>query len=220
MGGCRPSGQASIRACQSPEEGEQVTRNGNARADWGLTEDQLLDLLEAERFKAVLKPEGEPSPWQEAFNHPYKVKCECPMPHIQRSGSQMLGLVVDIDLCCLAREVERLTGKKFYRIVQTEPEFAWDCAAPTDYQCTVCGDWSHENDATGPHMQRHMAETHEQVIRRWMRTQKPPLYRIEDALKPFILAHSHAKPLGPPPPWMRERAKEMKISVSNLKNPE
>lgn len=65
--------------------------------------------------------------WQDAFNSPNKVKCDCPWPSVQRSGSQALGLVLDIDLCCLARAVEELTGKKFYTLVEADPEFVWDC---------------------------------------------------------------------------------------------
>ena len=49
------------------------------------------------------------------------------MPHVRRSGSQALGLVLDIDLCCLAHEVEKLTGKKLYHLTVTEPAFEWDC---------------------------------------------------------------------------------------------
>ena len=65
--------------------------------------------------------------WEDIYNKPDKIKCDCEWPNVQRSGSQALGLVIDIDLCCLAKAVEELTGKKFYRVVETEPVFVWDC---------------------------------------------------------------------------------------------
>jgi len=93
--------------------------------DWIPTEDQVLDELEAQRHKA--KTHGmEPTEWQEAYNSPYKVKCDCEYPHVQRSGSQALGIVLDIDLCCLAQAVERLTGERYYRATYTEPVFNWN----------------------------------------------------------------------------------------------
>lgn len=65
--------------------------------------------------------------WNEAFQAPNKVKCDCEWPCVQRSGSQALGIVLDIDLCCLVKAVEKLTGEKFYNIVYTKPAFEWDC---------------------------------------------------------------------------------------------
>ena len=33
--------------------------------------------------------------WQDAYNGSDKVRCDCTLPHVQRSGSQALGLVLD-----------------------------------------------------------------------------------------------------------------------------
>ena len=84
-------------------------------------EEELLAILDKMHQGDGLLPT-----WQEAYNSPLKVKCDCPVPHVQRSGIQAMGLVLDIDLCCLAREVEKLTGKKFYYLTVTQPAFFWD----------------------------------------------------------------------------------------------
>lgn len=94
---------------------------------WAQTEDQVLDELAAQQHKEqVTLGCKEPTDWHAAFHGPYKVVCGCEWPHVARSGSQALGLVLDIDLCCLAKAVEELTGKRFYRLTQTEPVFEWD----------------------------------------------------------------------------------------------
>jgi len=86
----------------------------------GSHEDALLDILEHRQYDNL-------PGWEDVYNGKDKVRCDCPQPHVQRSGSQALGLVLDIDLCCLALEVERLTGKKFYQLRVTKPGFEWDC---------------------------------------------------------------------------------------------
>lgn len=83
-------------------------------------EEELLAILDRMHGGGALPT------WQEAYNSPLKVKCDCAVPHVQRSGIQAMGLVLDIDLCCLAREVEKLTGKKFRYLTVTRPAFCWD----------------------------------------------------------------------------------------------
>ena len=97
------------------------------RRNWNMTEDQVLDEQEALRHKRLVQGiSSEPTDWHEAFHSPYKVVCNCEWPHVARSGSQALGLVIDIDLCCLAKAVEILTGQRFYRLTKTAPVFQWD----------------------------------------------------------------------------------------------
>lgn len=154
-------------------------------------EGELLSILEKLRHQELL-----PS-WEEAYNSPEKVKCNCPMPHVQRSGSQALGLVLDIDLCCLAREVEKLTGKKFYYLTVTKPVFQWDTQAPAGYQCKYCGDkvpgaWS----ALVTHMydKHNQGDNHHQVI--------PP---VEGTMYK----------LGMPVRWMLKRMRQLGIPIKN-----
>jgi len=74
---------------------------------------------------------GDPE-WLDAYNSSDKVRCDCPWPRVQRSGSQSLGIVMDIDLCCLAEAVEQLargetpTKTEFVHRTYTKPAFDWD----------------------------------------------------------------------------------------------
>ena len=97
------------------------------KRNWTLTEDEVLDELEALAWRKEVYPDHkDDSEFGKAFHSPFRIKCDCEWPRVSRSGSQALGIILDVDLCCLAKAVEKLTGEKYYRITVTEPVFEWD----------------------------------------------------------------------------------------------
>jgi hypothetical protein len=97
------------------------------KRNWTLTEDEVLDELEAFAWRNEVYPDhNDNSEFAKALHSPFRAKCDCEWPRVGRSGSGALGIVVEIDLCCLARAVEKLTGEKYYRVTMTEPVFEWD----------------------------------------------------------------------------------------------
>lgn len=142
--------------------------------------------------------------WQDAYNGANKVKCSCPWPSVQRSGSQALGLVLDIDLCCAINALDKLVQAArilaatnpavkaildtiephpLYNITRTDAAFVWDCNEMVD----------------GP------PEQAERTI-----------IEPDGSTRTETVQVSRKIRRGPPPQFMIDRARSMGITIRNL----
>jgi len=66
--------------------------------------------------------------FEQVFHRQHRY-CDCAMPMVSKKWNEALGTFVVIRLCCLARAVEELTGKKLYEVYDFEPRWQWDAEA-------------------------------------------------------------------------------------------
>jgi len=67
------------------------------------------------------------SEWSDAYNDSSgRGNCDCDWPFVLYKGSPVMGLVVEIDMCCVVKELEALTSKTFTKKTYTTPADTWD----------------------------------------------------------------------------------------------
>jgi hypothetical protein len=65
--------------------------------------------------------------------------CNCELTYVHRKRHAALGVGIQIRLCCLAKKVEELAGLPpgtFFKVLEFEPTWVWDCDHPTEINHT------------------------------------------------------------------------------------
>lgn len=125
--------------------------------------------------------------------------CDCEMPLAERVGNGALGVVVWVNICCLAKEVEKLTGKSLLHVVETKPQWVWDC----DDVVPVYG----AGNKIVIEAYKPSACDHD-----WVEKDKTPR-----CSKCGMLGHAKLTRRGPPPSYLLKRFKERGIPIRNLR---
>jgi len=82
---------------------------------------QVKQLPMGDRQQVGRKPRFE-QVFHQDFRH-----CDCEMPMVTKKWNEALGTMVAVRLCCLAKAVEELTGKRLYEVHEFDPRWEWDC---------------------------------------------------------------------------------------------
>jgi hypothetical protein len=65
--------------------------------------------------------------------------CNCELTYVHRKRHAALGVGIQIRLCCLAKKVEEMAGLPpgtFFKAIEFEPTWVWDCDHPTEINHT------------------------------------------------------------------------------------